>query len=60
MKLLWGRNHGSIVLVAETAVEVALCEMFLEGMSYHRYAETHKGKRVIGAKYTVTPEESKE
>ena len=60
MKLLWDRNHESLVLVAETAIEVALCEMFLEGMSYHRYSETRKGKRIVGAKYTIIPQELEE
>ena len=61
MKLQWGKDKQSVVLIAETPAEVAFAEIFLDGMDYSRYATTKKGKRVVKAKFTVIPdkEESK-
>ena len=56
MNLFWGRNHESIVLVAETPGEVAIAEIIAEDMRANRYAEIRKGERVVGAKYNIVPE----
>ena len=58
MKLNWGRNHESIVLVAETASEVAIAEIIVRDMQAYQFTSTKKGQRIIGAKYTIIPEES--
>ena len=60
MKIL-SKDRKPITLIAETFYEVAMAEIFLDGMDYSRYATTKKGKRVVKAKFTVIPdkEESK-
>ena len=57
MKLTWAKDKQSVILIASTPIEVALCEIFLEGMNYARYATTKKGGRIVAAKYSVIPEQ---
>ena len=60
MKLIWSKDKTSVVLIAETEYEIAFAELFLDGMNYARYSETRKGKQIVGARYTVLPEEVKQ
>ena len=69
MKLLWSEGKKSVVLLAETPYEVAFAEIFLDGMTYSRYATTYKHTAaslksgdatkglIVAAKYTIIPDE---
>ena len=59
VKIIWGKDKKSVVIIAESFYEVAMAEIFLEGMNYSRYATTKKGTRIIAAKYSIIPEENK-
>ena len=56
MKLIWGTDKQSVILIAETFYEVAVAEIFLDGMNYARYYTLKKGRRVVKAKYSIIPE----
>jgi hypothetical protein len=58
MKLIWGKDHKSIIVVAETEYEIGIAEIFMDGMDCYQFATTHKEGEIVGAKYTVIPEES--
>lgn len=60
MKLCWSKDHNSVILIAETPAEVAMAELVLKGMNYHRLATTSKGKRIVKARWTIIPEENKQ
>ena len=57
MKLQWGKDKQSVVLIAETPAEVAFAEIFLDGMNYARYATTKKGARIVAARYSIIPDQ---
>ena len=59
MKITWSKDKQSVVLISSTPGEVAMAELFLEGMTYSRYATTKKGTRIVAAKYCIIPEENK-
>ena len=59
LKLLWAKDHKSVILVAETKHEVAFAELFIEGMDAHRYKATRKNGKLVSAEYTVSPEAQK-
>jgi len=59
VKIIWGKDKASVTLIAESFYEVAMAEIFLEGMNYSRYATTKKGTRIVKAKYSIIPDESK-
>jgi len=60
MRLLWSKDKTAVVLVAETPSEMAIAEIIVADMQAYRYAVTKKGERIVGAKYTIVPEESRE
>jgi len=59
MKLI-SQDSKPITVIAETFYEAAMAEIFLDGMSYARYATIKKGRRIVGAKFTVAPEKEEE
>lgn len=52
------KDPKPITLIAETFYEVAMAEIFLDGMNYHRYKTVTKGKRIVAAKYSVIPDKA--
>lgn len=52
MKLIWSNDHKSIVLLAETRVEIAFAALFVEGLNAHKYASSP-----TTAKWTIIPDE---
>ena len=60
MKIIWSPDKKSIIVVAETAAERAVAQLFLADSQHHEYATLSKGSKVTGAKFSVMPEESKE
>ena len=53
---LTSKDRQPITVIAETPMEVALCEIFLDGMNYARYYTLKKGRRIMAAKFTIIPE----
>ena len=56
---LTSKDRQPITVIAETPMEVALCEIFLDGMDYARYYTLKKGRRIMAAKYTIIPEQER-
>ena len=54
---LISKERTPITLIAETPGEVAMAEIFLDGMNYARYATTKKGARIVKAKYSIIPDQ---
>ena len=53
MKIIWSKDHKSIVLIAETSAEVAFCNIISADVNGHKSATT-----ATTAKYTIMPKEN--
>lgn len=59
MKLQWSKDKRSVILIAQTFAEVAFCDIFVADLTASRYVTTTLRGKVVGAKYSIVPDEGK-